>query len=180
VWEGPRQTQEQVNWRIYQIISRVEPANAKFAEFLGKFSKKETVVFALGMAPADTGYFKAWTVVLVQEGRRRMLTGKDVPVCKSNSKPKCPFKLCLMIQDVLQITTLLDRCTSPLSSSTHGGSTIFRASYDRSCSGSQFVKVASSTMLEMSPLSLKSMMAGQSGTRFLKIVVSIAMVITPV
>jgi hypothetical protein len=71
--------QEQLNRRIYQLSSRVEPANAKFAEFLGQFTKEEIVIITLGFVPAESGCWRPWAAVFVQEGRRMALTGKEVP-----------------------------------------------------------------------------------------------------
>jgi hypothetical protein len=41
--KGPRQTQEQLNLRIADISSRVEPLNTRFAEFLSRYSTAEMV-----------------------------------------------------------------------------------------------------------------------------------------
>jgi hypothetical protein len=50
-WEGPRQNQEQVNRRIADISSQVEPLNAKSAEVLAYFNKEEMLMITLGIAP---------------------------------------------------------------------------------------------------------------------------------
>jgi hypothetical protein len=62
VWEGPRRTQEQFSRRLYEIISKVEPAYAKSVEFLGLFTKEEVVAFTIGLAPAESGCLKPWGV----------------------------------------------------------------------------------------------------------------------
>jgi hypothetical protein len=58
IWEEPRQIHEQFNRRIFEISSRVEPANAKFAEFLGRYSEEEVITITLGLAPAESGCFR--------------------------------------------------------------------------------------------------------------------------
>jgi hypothetical protein len=70
-----RSLQEQFKRWLFEINSRVEPANAKFAEFLGQFSKEQTVCVALELAPAESGCFRLWALLFVQEA----LTGEDLP-----------------------------------------------------------------------------------------------------
>jgi hypothetical protein len=57
----------------------VEPDNAKLTEFLGLFTKEEVVAITIGLSPAESGCFKQWGVVFVQQDRRMALTGKDGP-----------------------------------------------------------------------------------------------------
>jgi hypothetical protein len=78
VWERPRQIQRQLNRRIFEISSRVGPANNKFAEPLSQSSKEEVSVITLGLAPAESGCFKPRAVVLVRQDRRITLTGKGI------------------------------------------------------------------------------------------------------
>jgi hypothetical protein len=53
-----------------EISSRVEPLNAKFAEFLADYNKEETVAITPGLAPIETACFRLWAMVLYQEDGR--------------------------------------------------------------------------------------------------------------
>jgi hypothetical protein len=54
MWTGPRQAHEQFGRRIFEISGRVEPANARFAEFMSQFSKEEVVIITFGLTPAES------------------------------------------------------------------------------------------------------------------------------
>jgi hypothetical protein len=77
--EGPRQREKQLKRRIYDIGSRVRPANAKLAKFLAQFSNKNLVVATLGFSPAESGCLKPWEVLFAQGDREMATTGKDTP-----------------------------------------------------------------------------------------------------
>jgi hypothetical protein len=79
IWEGPRQTQEQLDRRIADISSRVEPLNAEFADFLAQYSKEEMLVITLGLAPVESACFRLWALVFHQGGRRMTLAEKEHP-----------------------------------------------------------------------------------------------------
>jgi hypothetical protein len=64
---------------LFEISSGVEPLNAKLADFLAHYSKEEMVTITVRLAPADSGCFRLWAMVLYQGGRRMTLTGKDSP-----------------------------------------------------------------------------------------------------
>jgi hypothetical protein len=77
LWEGLRQTQKQLNRRIFEICSPAEPLNAKFAEFLAQYSKHEMLGMTVGLAPADVGCYELWAIVLHQAGRRMTHTARE-------------------------------------------------------------------------------------------------------
>jgi hypothetical protein len=66
----PRQTQEKLNKRLSEIISQVEPLNAKFWECLAHFCTKAGIHITLGVAPVDTWCRTLCAMVHVQDGRR--------------------------------------------------------------------------------------------------------------
>jgi hypothetical protein len=76
-WTRPRDVQEQVNRRIAEIGSRVEPLNVKIADFLAHYSKEEIVAITLGLAPVETECHRMWAIVIHQEGRRMVLAGRE-------------------------------------------------------------------------------------------------------
>jgi hypothetical protein len=55
----------------------VEPVQAKFPEFLGKFSCDELLVQTIGRSQAESGCFNRWAVVLVQCDRNKAFMGKE-------------------------------------------------------------------------------------------------------
>jgi hypothetical protein len=57
-WESPKQLQEQFSWRPYEISSTIEPAKAKFTDFLGHFTMEEILAITLGLASADSWCLK--------------------------------------------------------------------------------------------------------------------------
>jgi hypothetical protein len=79
LWEAPRKTHEQLNRRIAEIRSKIEPLNAKLANFLARYSNEEMVAITLGFAPVQSGCFKLWSMVLYHGGRRMTPTGKESP-----------------------------------------------------------------------------------------------------
>jgi hypothetical protein len=50
-WDNLRQLQEQINSRLLEISSVVEPTKAKFPRFLGHFIPSEMLVVTVGIAP---------------------------------------------------------------------------------------------------------------------------------
>jgi hypothetical protein len=76
-WDNPMQLQEQVNRRLHEISSIVEPAKAKFPKFLGHFTTSERLVATVGIAPADTSCQKPWASVMMQEDRGMVRTGSE-------------------------------------------------------------------------------------------------------
>jgi hypothetical protein len=77
IWEGPRKLQEQFNRRLADISSMIEPVQAKFPEFLGKFSCDELPVSTIGLAQTESECFNPWAVVVVQSDRKTAFTGKE-------------------------------------------------------------------------------------------------------
>jgi hypothetical protein len=54
-WHRPREVQEQVNRRIAEISSKVDPLNARAADFLAECDRDEVLTVTLGLAPVNTG-----------------------------------------------------------------------------------------------------------------------------
>jgi hypothetical protein len=79
VWEQTRQVQEQFNRRFAEISSRVEHLNATFAELVAQYSKEEMLAITLGLAPVESGCYELWATVLMQDGRRMTLSGRESP-----------------------------------------------------------------------------------------------------
>jgi hypothetical protein len=79
IWEGPRKTQEQFNRRIADISGRVEPLNAKFADFLDQYNKEKMLAITLGLAPVESGCFRLGALALCQGGKKMALAGKSHP-----------------------------------------------------------------------------------------------------
>jgi hypothetical protein len=63
-WHRPREVQEQVNRRIAEISSQVDPLNARAAEFLAEYDKEEVLAITLGLAPVETECCGLWAIVL--------------------------------------------------------------------------------------------------------------------
>jgi hypothetical protein len=83
---------------IAKLSSRVEHANAKFAEFLGHFPKGETVI-------------------ITQEGRRMTLTGRDLmallgALTWEQAREKAPDPKLLALRTVIYPMEIADLMTS--------------------------------------------------------------------
>jgi hypothetical protein len=65
-WDGRRQLQEQLNRRIAEISSRVEPLSGKITGFLAQYSRQEMLSITLGLAPVEMECFRMWALVLYQ------------------------------------------------------------------------------------------------------------------
>jgi hypothetical protein len=74
-WHRPRKVQEQVNRRIAEISSRIEPLNAKIADFRAEFNKEEVVTITLGLAPVETECYRLWALALHQARLRMTYAG---------------------------------------------------------------------------------------------------------
>jgi hypothetical protein len=48
----------------------VEPAKASFVSFLCQFTTEEMLTIIVGLAPAESGCFKPWRTVFLQEDRK--------------------------------------------------------------------------------------------------------------
>jgi hypothetical protein len=57
----------------------VDPLNAEFVHFLAHYSREKMVAITPGLEPVESGCFRLWNLVFHQEGRRRILTGKESP-----------------------------------------------------------------------------------------------------
>jgi hypothetical protein len=68
-WHRPREVQEQVNRRIAEVSSRVDPVNARAAEFLAEYDKEKVLAITLGLAPVETECYGLWAIVLHQGAR---------------------------------------------------------------------------------------------------------------
>jgi hypothetical protein len=79
VWERPGQTQEQSDRRLAEIGGKVEPLDAKFADFLDQYSQEEMLAITLGLEPVESGCFRLWLQVFYQGGRRIALAGEERP-----------------------------------------------------------------------------------------------------
>jgi hypothetical protein len=69
--------QEQINRRIAEMRSRVEPLNARIADFLADFDKEETVAITHGLAPIETECYRLWALVLHQAGCKMTYAGRE-------------------------------------------------------------------------------------------------------
>jgi hypothetical protein len=76
-WFRPREVQEQVNRRIEEISSKVDPFNARGAEFLAEYDKEEVLAITLGLAPVETECYRLWDMVLHQAGRKMTHAGRE-------------------------------------------------------------------------------------------------------
>jgi hypothetical protein len=76
-WHRPREVQEQVNRRIAEISSRIDPLNARAAEFFAEYNKEEVLAITLGLAPVETECYRLWAVVPHQAGRKMTHAGRE-------------------------------------------------------------------------------------------------------
>jgi hypothetical protein len=76
-WHRPREVQEQVNRRIAEISSRIDPLTARAAEFLAEHNKEEGLAITLGLAPVETECYRLWAIVLHQAGRKMTHAGRE-------------------------------------------------------------------------------------------------------
>jgi hypothetical protein len=86
-WHRPREIQEQVNRRIAEISSRIDPLNARAAEFLAECHKEEVLAITLGLVPVETECYRLWAIVLQQTGRKMTCAGREVAE-KQGSRPR--------------------------------------------------------------------------------------------
>jgi hypothetical protein len=76
-WLRPKEVQEQVNRRIAEISSRIDPLNARVAEFLAEYDKGDVLAITLGLAPVETECYRLWAIVLHQAWRKMTHMGRE-------------------------------------------------------------------------------------------------------